>query len=85
MALKYMAIGKNNVTGSIKASPRAAALAFFERYPLKRVCSVVEGEENKTPWLACVPVSPHRHRCWRDVTKAQIDVLFPADEDANAA
>lgn len=70
---KFMAIGKGNITGPACDTPRAAAQAFFERYPMKRLCSVTEGEDHAPMWLT----KPFKHRYWRNITKAQIDAVLP--------
>ena len=72
---KFMAIGKGNMTGPAQLTPREAALAFFTRYPMKRLCSVVEGSIDGPRWLTV----PRKHRYWRDVTRKMIDELFPAE------
>ena len=53
------------------ATPRAAALAFFERFPARRKCSVIEGKAEGRffsvtygrPSLGQWPAS------WKDVTR----------------
>jgi len=74
MPTKFMAIGKDNMTGPACDTPRAAAQAFFERYPMKRLCSVTEGEDRHPLWLR--PIAG-KHRVWRNITKAQIDAVLP--------
>ena len=70
---KYMAIGRNNITAPAMDTPRAAALAFFERYPMKRTCSIVEGYTDGMRWISV----PLKHKYWRDVTAKQINELLP--------
>lgn len=70
---QYMAIGRNNITGPAMDTPRAAALAFFERYPMKRTCSIVEGYTDGMRWISV----PLKHKYWRDVTAKQINELLP--------
>jgi hypothetical protein len=72
---KFMAIGKGNVTGPAANTPRDAALAFFDRYPNRRLCSVVEGSIDGPRWLTV----PRKHRYWRDITRKQINEMLPAD------
>jgi len=71
----YKAYGKDLVEGDVQPNPRAAALVFFTRYPLKRVCTIYAGEETRSGFRA-VPVQSH-YRYWRDVTRQTIDMLFP--------
>ena len=73
MQTKFMGIGKGSITGPACNTPREAAQAFFERYPNRRLCSVVEGEDRAPRWLTM----PFKHRYWRDITRNQIDTLLP--------
>jgi len=49
------------------ATPRAAALAFFEKYPTKRKCDVIEGETDGH--FFTVTFGRASSRGWRDITK----------------
>ena len=50
------------------ATPRAAALAFFEQHPHRRKCSILEG--HKDGLFFCVRYSRDDWpRSWSDVTK----------------
>ena len=70
---QFMAIGKGSVTGPSLRTPRDAAHAFFERYPHKRVCSVVEGELVHQTFRS----QPRVHKYWRDITRKMVDQLLP--------
>jgi hypothetical protein len=70
---RYMAIGRNNITGPVKDTPREAAQAFFERYPTKRICSVTEGYTDGFRWRSV----PTKHKYWRDITPSQVNDLLP--------
>ena len=69
-----MGTGRGNVTGPRCDTPRAAAKAFFARYPLRKICHVQE-----------YGVGPHgrlqldirKHRFWTEITTAQVDTLLP--------
>lgn len=70
---QYMAIGRNNITGPAMDTPREAAQAFFERYPMKRICSVTEGYTDGFRWRSV----PTKHKYWRDITPSQVNELLP--------
>lgn len=69
--LVFMA-ANSSITGPVCDSPRDAAEKFFERYPLKRRCSVAEGYVE-----AGLFISPMRGRRWFDVTRKVIPLLLP--------
>ena len=70
---KYIAHGRNNITGPAMDTPREAAQAFFERYPMKRICSVTEVYMDGFRWRSV----PTKHKYWRDITPSQVNDLLP--------
>ncbi|BCH33193.1 hypothetical protein MesoLjLc_51230 [Mesorhizobium sp. L-8-10] len=67
-ATVFMASGKGG-SGPTESTPRAAALAYFERYR-DRKCRVAEGRSQDH-----VFISPMSGRVWRDVTRATVGDL----------
>jgi hypothetical protein len=67
----FQAIGRGSLQGTIEPSPRAAAEAFFERYPTRKLCHIVEGEKVN----AVLKTTPLVHRYWLHITRALIDTL----------
>ena len=67
--MPYMA-ANSSTTGPITSSPRDAAEAFFERYPLKRRCTVAEGYPQGGMFI-----SHMRGRRWFDITRQNIHIL----------
>jgi hypothetical protein len=70
MIKAYRASAKDG-SAITKESPRAAALAFFERFPDKRKCNVTEGEIDGAFFVVKIgrlsnPSWPSR---WENVTK----------------
>jgi hypothetical protein len=72
MQTKFLAIGKGSCVVAAD-TPRDAARAFFERYPMRRLCSVQEGYYRGSTWNSEYRV----HRVWRDVSRTHIDTLLP--------
>ena len=68
---QYQAIGRGSLQGPIQPSPRAAAEAFFMRYPTRKLCHVVEGELQG----ATLKTKPLHHKYWLHITRTHIDVL----------
>jgi hypothetical protein len=61
----YRASAKDN--GLTASTPREAAILFFERFPSRRKCNVIEGEADG-PFFTVRYGKPWP-RSWKDVTK----------------
>jgi hypothetical protein len=70
----YVAVGRGNARSEWASSPREAAQWFFQRFPLKKVCRVVEYSIEAGGTLSW---QPGKHRFWNDVTKQQVDKILP--------
>lgn len=68
---QYQAIGRGSLQGPISPTPRAAAEAFFMRYPTRKLCHVVEGEQ----WGDMLRTKPLVHKFWLHVYRDQVDLL----------
>lgn len=67
--MEYMACN-GSMTGPVCLTPRSAAELFFQRYPLKRRCSIGEGYMQ-----AGLFITPMRARRWLDITRRTLDIL----------
>lgn len=58
-------------------TPRAAAISFFETFPNKRKCNVVEGKTDGNFFVVSYgrPSLGQWPSSWRDVTKKTADTL----------
>lgn len=65
---------------AVAATPRAAAAKFFERYPDRRKCSVIEGEENGPFFTVRYgrKSAGEWPQSWKDITKKTVETL-PAE------
>jgi hypothetical protein len=68
---KYQAIGRGSLQGPIQPTPRAAAEAFFMRYPTRKLCHIVEGEQ----YGATLKTKPLEHKYWLHITRSHLDAL----------
>lgn len=59
------------------ATPKGAALAFFERFPTARKCDVTEGQQDGHFFTVTYGRASNGEwsQRWKDVTKKQIDQL----------
>jgi hypothetical protein len=75
--MKYIAVN-GSLQSPICDSPRDAALKFFERYPLRRRCTVAEGTLQGELFISAL-----RGKKWFDVTRKVIPSLFEVQHEAN--
>jgi hypothetical protein len=64
-AYRASATGGYGVTAD---TPRAAALKFFEKFPNKRKCSVMEGTVDGVFFTMTFGPAPNWPQSWKDVT-----------------
>ena len=73
MAFKASATDTGNV---VRETPRQAAQAFFEKYPNKRKCFIIEGKDG---FFFTVTYGRYSEGKWpssyKDVTKKMVDTL----------
>jgi hypothetical protein len=75
--MQFMA-ANSSTTGPVCDTPREAAIKFFERYPLKRRCSIAEGYMQ-----AGLFISPMSGRRWLDVTRKVIPLILGDDHETH--
>ena len=67
--MDYMACN-GSLTGPVCPTPRDAAEKFFQRYPLKRRCSIGEGYMQYKMFI-----TPMSCRRWLDITRSTMEIL----------
>jgi hypothetical protein len=55
---------------------RAAARKFFETYPTRRKCDIIEGEADEHRFTVRISLlAGNKLQSWRDITKKQVETL----------
>lgn len=68
---EFRAYGKGGIGGVTAATPKAAALAFFEKFPERRKCNVIEGETDGHFFSVKFGLNAdgNKPQSWKGVTK----------------